>query len=185
MSKFDLAFIEIMKRETPWRSSGGKIIFLPKVTNDTGGVTKWGISQKAYPEINVKDLTFDNAKALYVGRWNESKAGLIINQKAANIYFDHAVNAGVTGAINVLWSALKWLGAPLSQTSPLDEVIKQANRYPTNLPAAIAKYRKLFYEKLVKGDPSKYGEYSEAWAARVDSFFTTSPQKQLGQELQQ
>lgn len=177
MAKFDLAFLEIMKRETPWRSNGGKITFIPKITSDTGGVTKWGISQKAHPDLNVADLNFEDAKLLYVGRWNESKAGLIANQKTANIYFDHAVNAGISAAINVLWSSLKWLGAPITQTTSIDALIAQANRYPTKLPAAIGKFRKKFYENLVKKDPQKYGIYADAWEARVNSFFTVKPPK--------
>jgi lysozyme family protein len=177
MAKFDLAFLEIMKRETPWRSNGGKITFIPKITSDTGGVTKWGISQKSYPDLNVQDLTFDDARLLYVSRWNESKAGLIVNQKSANIYFDHAVNRGITGAIKVLYNALTWLGAALTPTSSIEDIVAQANRYPTNLPGAIAKFRKLDYEKLVKGNPKKYGLYADAWEARVNSFFTHLPPK--------
>lgn len=177
MSKFDLAFIEIMKRETPWRSNGGKITFLPKVTSDTGGLTKWGISQKAYPDLDIQNLTFDGAKNLYITRWNDSKAGLIASQKTANIYFDHAVNAGLSSAIDVIRRALVWLGGRISSKPSLNELIEEANRYPTNLPAAIAKFRKLHYENLIEKNPKKYGMFADEWEARVNSFFPHQPLK--------
>ena len=32
---------------------------------DPGGVTKFGISQRSYPALNIRELTPDDAKALY------------------------------------------------------------------------------------------------------------------------
>ena len=33
--------------------------------SDPGGLTKFGISQRAYPNLNIRDLTIEGAKALY------------------------------------------------------------------------------------------------------------------------
>lgn len=177
MAEFDSAFTETMKQETPWRKSGSSIVFLPKVTSDTGGSTKWGVSQKAYPALDIPNLTFSQARSIYIDIWNDTKAGLIRSQRAANLYFDHAVNAGNSAAKSVLRKSLAWLGAPVSSKTTLDALIAQANRYPTNLPAALAKFRKAGYQKTVDSDPQKYGTYLKKWEKRVDSFFPAPPQK--------
>ena len=46
-----------------------KIIFAneggDKIVNDSGGVTKWGISKKAYPDIDIERLTQKEAREIY------------------------------------------------------------------------------------------------------------------------
>ncbi|MFX6884101.1 glycosyl hydrolase 108 family protein, partial [Acinetobacter baumannii] len=32
---------------------------------DPGGETQWGISKRAYPNVNIRDLTREQAKAIY------------------------------------------------------------------------------------------------------------------------
>ena len=44
--------------EKTLRWEGGK-------TTDTGGFTNFGISQKAYPGLDIEHLTRDGAKAIY------------------------------------------------------------------------------------------------------------------------
>lgn len=39
------------------------LYFLTK--NDPGGKTKYGISQKAYPALNIKALTLNEVKKIY------------------------------------------------------------------------------------------------------------------------
>ena len=42
---------------------------------DLGGETKYGISKRWYPEINIKDLTIDDAKNIYYeDYWVPSRA---------------------------------------------------------------------------------------------------------------
>jgi lysozyme family protein len=58
MSNFDVAVAYLIENETGGRADGG-------LTTDQGGLTKWGISQKAYPDLDIKNLTRENAVALY------------------------------------------------------------------------------------------------------------------------
>jgi lysozyme family protein len=55
MNKFDKAFQEIIAIE------GG----LVNDKNDRGGLTKYGISQKAFPKVDIRNLTIDGAKIYF------------------------------------------------------------------------------------------------------------------------
>lgn len=37
--------------------------------SDPGGETNWGISKRSYPDLNIKSLTQENAKAIYHRDW--------------------------------------------------------------------------------------------------------------------
>lgn len=73
---------------------------------DPGGLTKYGISQRAYPGVDIKALTLDDAKRLYKrDYWDRALA----DQYAGAIgfqLFDAAVNSGVTAACKLLQRAV-------------------------------------------------------------------------------
>ena len=53
---------------------------------DPGGLTKFGISQRAYPKLNIRDLTADTAKALYTEFLQKTnQAYLEVAQQHSNI----------------------------------------------------------------------------------------------------
>jgi lysozyme family protein len=64
--------------------------------NDAGGETKYGISKRAYPELNIKTLTPEYAKSIY---WEDYYQPLnipaIVDDRIAWQIFDFGVNAGV------------------------------------------------------------------------------------------
>jgi lysozyme family protein len=70
--------------------------------NDRGHITKWGISQTAYPNIDIANLTIDQAKSIYlVGYWMKAKCELL-PQRLATYYFSATVNMGCMEAIKLL-----------------------------------------------------------------------------------
>lgn len=63
---------------------------------DLGGLTKFGISSKSYPNEDIENMTIDRAKFLYKrDYWDVIKGDQINSQKVAESIFDFAVNAGV------------------------------------------------------------------------------------------
>jgi len=95
MANFELAVTKTILRE-----GGGK---LHKVAGDSGGTTKYGISQKSYPQVNLEKLTEENAKAIYKrDYWDRIMGDLIISQQIAEELFDTAVNMGVKSAVKLL-----------------------------------------------------------------------------------
>jgi lysozyme family protein len=75
-----------------------------KITNDPadpGGLTKWGISQRAYPKLDIRKLTEEAAFEIYQDDyWNGMKCDLF-TPAVALVLFDAAVNQGVTAAIRM------------------------------------------------------------------------------------
>jgi lysozyme family protein len=98
MTKFDKAFEEIIAIE------GG----LTNDKNDRGGLTKYGISQKAFPNVDIKNLTLEGAKKIYLDNyWKTANINLDkLDEKNGIELFDIAVNMGVGTAARKLQEAL-------------------------------------------------------------------------------
>jgi lysozyme family protein len=71
--------------------------------NDPGGETKYGISKRAFPDENIKNLTVDRAKEIYKEYyWDSMGVEGIDNIQLALHVFDHGVNAGPKTSIRML-----------------------------------------------------------------------------------
>ncbi|MFO7595759.1 MAG: glycosyl hydrolase 108 family protein [Desulfocurvibacter africanus] len=83
---------------------------------DPGGETNFGISQRAYPYLDIKALTRERAAEIYHrDYWAALGADMFAPAIAAQL-FDHAVNAGVTRSVQVLQNAINLaciVGRPL------------------------------------------------------------------------
>ena len=70
---------------------------------DRGGETNFGISKRAYPNIDIKNLTVAGAKEIYKrDYWDRVRANEITSQEVASGLFDTAVNMGVRTASKLL-----------------------------------------------------------------------------------
>lgn len=75
--------------------------------NDRGGATKYGISQRAYPDVDIRNLTEQQARDIYKrDYWDRSRADEITSQAIAENIFDTAVNMGVRTASRLAQVAL-------------------------------------------------------------------------------
>jgi lysozyme family protein len=63
--------------------------------NDPGGETKYGISKKAYPNVDIKNLTIDGAKAIYKRDYWDAINADSLPPAVRYAAFDTAVNMGV------------------------------------------------------------------------------------------
>lgn len=70
--------------------------------NDAGGETNFGISKRAYPALDIKSLTIDDAKAIYKRDYWMAISADQLPENLAFAVFDTAVNMGVTSAIRLL-----------------------------------------------------------------------------------
>ena len=77
------------------KSEGGYI----NDPDDSGGETKYGISKRAYPDVDIAGLTIDDAKLIYKrDYWTAINGDWIESDGVAEQIFDMAVNAGVKRA---------------------------------------------------------------------------------------
>lgn len=69
---------------------------------DPGGETKYGISKRAHPTIDIKNLTLDGAIAIYGKEYWEPAGCSSLELPLAVCVFDTAVNMGVKRALQFL-----------------------------------------------------------------------------------
>lgn len=73
---------------------------------DPGGLTKYGISQRSYPDINIGTLTREDAEALYHRDYWTPIRGDDFPDGLALLLLDCAVNQGPATPIKLLQEAL-------------------------------------------------------------------------------
>lgn len=67
--------------------------------NDPGGETKWGISKRAYPDLDIKSLTPERAAEIYYqDYWTRAGCGAI-DFPLSTCVFDTAINCGPSRAV--------------------------------------------------------------------------------------
>jgi lysozyme family protein len=98
---------------------------------DPGGETRYGISKRAFPKVDIANLTINKAKAIYKAFYWERGPHLIKHPSLAAKYFDLCVNAGVSRASKWLQEASNLFGAALAIDGVVGPVTAEyINRYP-------------------------------------------------------
>lgn len=99
MANFDLAIPRTLARE-----GGARYTEDP---NDRGGATKYGISQRAYPNLDIKNLTEAQAREIYKrDYWDRVRGDDILSQAIAEQILDTAVNMGIKTASRLAQTVL-------------------------------------------------------------------------------
>ena len=84
------------------REGGDKITRDP---DDPGGLTKFGISKRSNPDVDIENLTEDDAVLIYLEKyWKPSRASELSLQ-LQDMYFDMVVNFGQRRAVRILQEA--------------------------------------------------------------------------------
>ncbi|CAB4180604.1 Protein of unknown function DUF847 [uncultured Caudovirales phage] len=119
-----------------------------------GGLTKYGISQRSYPKLDIAKLTPADAAAIYKKDYWDKIGGDEIakkDPKLAALAFDTAVQHGVSGAKDML-----------SQSG--DD------------PAKLLQVRSEKLQSLVQNNPKVYGPQANGWANRMAKLaYTLTP----------
>lgn len=95
MTWFDQCFEKLIHHE-------GGYVNNPK---DPGGETKYGISKRSYPDVDIANLTLEQAKAIYLkDYWQRAKCDEL-PPSIAFLVFDCAVNSGIGQSVRFLQRA--------------------------------------------------------------------------------
>lgn len=86
--------------------------------NDRGGKTKYGISQASFPNIDIANLTKEQAKDIYRTHYWKNLGG-INYQDLANVVFEICVMSGNKKGITLLQQAANRCGAKLAEDGAL------------------------------------------------------------------
>ncbi len=99
MADFEPAIIKTLANE-----GGARYTETP---GDTGGATKFGISKRAYPQLDIAQITEEQAREIYRhDYWNVVRGDEIKSQLVAENLFDTGVNMGNGRAIKLAQMAL-------------------------------------------------------------------------------
>lgn len=126
--------------------------------NDPGGETNWGISKRAYPDVDIKNLTREQAIAIYKRDYWDKVAGAQLHEDIAYQVLDFAVNSGGPVAIQYLQRAAG--AADDGYIGPA--TIEAVNKMP--MPVLILIYIALRQKYQVKLKAWK--NFSAGWASR-------------------
>lgn len=96
MSAFDVAINRLLTNE------GGYV----NNPSDPGGETKWGISKRSYPNLDIASLTRDQAIAIYKTDFWDKIDGDAMPAGVGFQALDFAVNSGISTAIRALQRAV-------------------------------------------------------------------------------
>ena len=134
---------------------------------DPGGETKYGISKRAFPNIDIQAITKQEAIRLYYEYyWVRVKGDQIISNELALQVFDMAVNAGPGVAIELLQKMLN---------TKVDGIIgpktlAAMDSYPS-VAGMIERYKYLrlkYYAVLIHKNPPLH-RYLMGWINRIES----------------
>lgn len=118
-----------------------------KYTNDPddpGGETRFGISKRAHPNEDIKNLTYERAAQIYrAGYWFDG-----LSEPLATVAFDTAVNVG-RGRVE------RWLEA----TDALD---------PVTAAKSLCERRAQHYREIMRKNP-KLLKYRRGWFNRLNA----------------
>ncbi len=126
--------------------------------DDLGGETKFGISKKSYPTLNIKDLTLENAKKIYFcDYWHKGRFEEIPDDAVATQVFDLSVNLGIRPAVIVLQRALRSVGIRVQEDGLIgSETLSAVKKSePRCLLAAIKSEAAGYYRMLVQYKPGQ------------------------------
>lgn len=134
---------------------------------DPGGETKFGISKRAFPNVDIGNLSRADAIRLYYEHyWRRIKGDQIISNELALQIFDMAVNAGPAVACKLVQEIVG-----TKQDGVIGAFTLAAmDRYPS-VAGMIERYKFLrikFYAVLVHKNPSLL-RYLMGWINRIES----------------
>lgn len=146
---FDVAFKKVLGHE------GGYIDH----PSDPGGETKYGISKRTYPNEDIKNLTVERAKEIYLKDFWLKASCNQMPSRVAFVVFDAAVNSGISQSVKFLQRALGIQADGVVGQQTL-AVISQINSEA--LLARFLGHRLAFMTDLVT-----WASFGKGWARRI------------------
>ena len=133
--------------------------------DDPGGETKYGISKKAYPKVDIKNLTLDDAVEIYKDEyWLPTKVERLPD-KLQGQYFDMVVNQGIAKSVKILQRACNGKNKDKIEVDGKigPNTIKAARKLESD---RLRAYRIMEYSRLAMTRP-KLEKYYYGWVRRA------------------
>ena len=136
-----------------------------KNDNDPGGETRWGISKRSYPEVDIENLTKGKAKEIYErDYWKPLRLYMIDNANVCLELFDFSVNAGLSRTVKI---AQKLAGT--KEDGILGGITANAiNEFDGDFVRAFKHARVIYYESLARNNHN-LKMFLKGWLRRVET----------------
>lgn len=162
MNKFDNAFDLLMELE------GGTV----DNPSDPGGLTKWGISSRSHPDVDIENLTKEGAKAIYKEEYWPWYMERVTDWSVAAELFEQLVNMRPKTAVKVWQRALNYLGAGIAVDGEFGAVtLRNINRYSRRMRVPLLKalngVQFMHFFKLVEGG-ERFDNFARGWLRRIE-----------------
>jgi lysozyme family protein len=135
---------------------------------DSGGVTKFGISSRAHPGLDIATLTRDAAVKIYWREWWLRFGFSQLPAAVAAKTFDLAVNIGASHAIECLQRALRACGRPVTEDGVLcAATAAEASRADASALMSAMRSEAAGYYRLVAARAPADREFLKGWLIRA------------------
>lgn len=139
-----------------------------KVTNtpgDPGGLTKFGVSQRSYPLLDIANLTREQAKDLYIQDYYLKNGIQLLPDAFQESVLDFAVHSGPQTAIS---NFQRLIGVPVDGKIGPQTALAAQTANVQDVKRVYSLQRILFLTKQVEDNPSKL-KFLRGWISRVFS----------------
>jgi lysozyme family protein len=144
---------------------------LTNTSGDFGGLTKYGISKTAHPNIDIANLSEADAKAIYEKDYWMASGCYKLKSELQYVHFDTSVNMGIMAAIKILQQA-----ASVNPDGVLGaETIAKSNIIGS---ADYLLYRLVHYNNII-GNNASQQVFLKGWTSRVVSIYQMAKKGQL------
>ena len=157
--KFKKAFNYVLKNE------GGYV----NNSSDPGGETKYGISQRSYPNLNIRQLSLKDAEKIYFcDYWLKGKFEQIPDENVATQLFDLSVNLGIRAMTIVLQRALRSVGINVVEDGLLGfQTLSGVSFSEASILLAAIKSEAAGYYRLIAAKNPQQQKFLQGWLNRA------------------
>lgn len=136
------------------------------VSNDNGGLTKFGIDEESHLNIDIANLNFNSAELIYWQDFISSKS-IMLPGNLSFCHFDEVVNAGSGAENHILQSVL---GVKVDGVLGPSTLLAAWNAYeksPNNILNLILLARESHYKSIVNNNPQDT-KFLDGWENRIN-----------------
>ena len=165
MDVFEYAFDKTLKFE------GGYV----DDPDDPGGETRFGISKRSYPDVDIAALTEAQARDIYRrDYWDVLNLNEIRREPISSEIFDTAVNMGRTASIMIAQRALNFLGEDLIEDGIIGpKTIFALNKWSSKdtraLFVCLNGFQFMHYRLITKSN-QKLKKFARGWTKRIQQY---------------
>lgn len=140
------------------------------IPGDLGGETKYGITKRSYPDLDIRNLTKEMAGQIYYLDWWRRYQMYSLQPLTSSKLLDICVNVGGPRGIRLLQQSLRWCGDTVAVDGIIGNItISTANSFDDeSVVDALRRCTVDYYHHLV-GEHPGLAKFLHGWLNRAKS----------------